>query len=350
MASSQEDIVLLLRTSYAGVLIMTAGQTYQLLLCIQTFRQAQKTPRRLRAPRKPYLLLMLAIMVSSVVAFIVDVLDKGALFTPGEAITSETVLPPDPLWWHIASPLAIGFIHLVGDGLLAWRTYLLWNSRPFLRFIPLVPYIASFGVLIAHIAITSKWALDPVDSGLLLVIQIQSAYFITSVSVNLVATGLICFRLLSFKKRVEKALGEYRLKSEVPYLGISAILIESALPYTIFGLACTVLTALAGVEEIYAATHAAYHLLWPMWVISCALAPQLIIARVLNGSSWVSDPTKRMEDIELSLDFAAAPGSRRTNCDFPSDTRSTPEPSHPSTLELGKMDGMTVIKRESSHA
>ena len=61
---------------------------------------------------------MLAILLSSVVVLLVDVLDKGALFTPGAAIGPETILPPDPLWWHIASPLAIGFIHLAGDGLL----------------------------------------------------------------------------------------------------------------------------------------------------------------------------------------------------------------------------------------
>ena len=64
------------------------------------------------------MLTMLAIMVSSVVVFVVDTLDKGALFTPGAAIAPDTILPPDPLWWHIASPLVIGFIHLGGDGLL----------------------------------------------------------------------------------------------------------------------------------------------------------------------------------------------------------------------------------------
>jgi hypothetical protein len=133
-----------------------------------------------------------------------------------------------------------------------------------------IPYLSLVDVLIAHVAITSKWALNPVESGLSLVIKIQAAYFIASISVSVVATGLICYRLLSFKKRVERALGECQLGSEVPYVGISAILIESALPYTIFGLACTVLIALAGVEKIYTATHAAYHILWPMWVVSCA--------------------------------------------------------------------------------
>lgn len=72
---------------------------------------------------------MLAIMASSVVAFIVDMLDKGALFTPGAAITPETILPPDPLWWHIASPLAIGFIHLAGDGLLVRGAYSVLDIR-----------------------------------------------------------------------------------------------------------------------------------------------------------------------------------------------------------------------------
>ncbi|KAH6908853.1 hypothetical protein BKA70DRAFT_254162 [Coprinopsis sp. MPI-PUGE-AT-0042] len=313
---TQSDIVLLLRTSYAGILVMTFGQTYQLFLCLKAFRQARRTPRRLNKSRRPYVIVMFTILVLSAVSFIVDMLDKGALLTTGMAITPETVFPKDPLWWHIAAPLAIGGTHIAGDGLLVWRTRILWKTRSYIWALPIIPYIGSFGLLIAYTAISSKWALTEEESGVLLVIRIQTAYFISSVSVSLVATTLICIRLLTFKRKVEKAMGGREVQSQVPYLRIVGILVESALPFTIFGIACAVSSSLFAHLEETTPTNAAYHIVWPLWVISSALAPQLIIARVLNGSSWSHDPTQQVEDMATTLEFSAAPNPSRSNPDF----------------------------------
>ncbi|KAH6908852.1 hypothetical protein BKA70DRAFT_1222432 [Coprinopsis sp. MPI-PUGE-AT-0042] len=310
---TQDDVILLLRTSYAGILLMTFGQTYQLFLCIQTLRQARKTPRQLAKSRRPYIAIMIVIMSLSVLAFVVDMLDKGAIFTTGMAITPDTEFPPDPLWWHIAAPLAIGGTHFAGDGLLIWRTYILWNAHSHIWCLSIVPYIGSFGTLVAYTAISSKWALTEEESGLPLVIKLLTAYYISSISVNVIATTLICFRLLSFKRKMEKTLGAYRLTSEIPYLRIASILIESALPFTIFGVACAVSSALFENLEISTQTHAIYHITWPLWVVSSALAPQLIIARVLNGRSWAHDPTHRLDEMVMTLEFAAAPNPNQTN-------------------------------------
>jgi hypothetical protein len=59
-----------------------------------------------------------------------------------------------------------------------------------------------------------------------------AAWFILSVATNILATGLISFRLISAHRRLTKSLGAKQSKI---YTGIVAILVESSLPFAISG-------------------------------------------------------------------------------------------------------------------
>lgn len=59
------------------------------------------------------------------------------------------------------------------------------------------------------------------------------AWISFSVSVNVLVTAFISFRLLSQCKRLSKVLGPSHLAK---YTGATAVLVESALPYTVAGL------------------------------------------------------------------------------------------------------------------
>jgi hypothetical protein len=54
-----------------------------------------------------------------------------------------------------------------------------------------------------------------------------------SVFVNISVTAMICFRIIQTRKRLEKVLDPSYL---VKYTGAVSILIESALPFSVFGI------------------------------------------------------------------------------------------------------------------
>lgn len=70
----------------------------------------------------------------------------------------------------------------------------------------------------------------------------QGMYYVVATSVNVTATTLICFRLLQMKRKLASTA---RLPGSFggggPYGRISMILIESALPFTIVGVLCSIL-------------------------------------------------------------------------------------------------------------
>ena len=137
-----------------------------------------------------------------------------------------------------------------------------------------------------------------------------SRVFLT-VATNLMVTGLIAFHLLRTRRSLSKILPtqDYRL-----YTGPIAILIESALPLTVFGLAYApfLVVPLPESNGAFASFLVAYNTLNTLFYMFCvstsvscsnvllliqesietlqALSPHMIIFRVTTGRSWLRFP------------------------------------------------------------
>ncbi|KAH6907507.1 hypothetical protein BKA70DRAFT_1427886 [Coprinopsis sp. MPI-PUGE-AT-0042] len=292
MKETETELRLLIRTLYAGSLILTAGLCFQLYLCVQGLHRFRRLPNAKKTSRKAYIYIQLLVLGSTCLVFVIDCLDRGNIFSTFVVTPSheEAELAPDPVWWAVVTVVAVGFIHLLGDALLAWRCYIVWSHNRVVGLLPVLPWVTSLATGIAYLAAVTRAASQTPDSNALY-IKLQAAYFFLSSGVNITATALICLRLARMDSKMRKLSEDATyLQSAASYSRISLILIESALPFTVFGLAAAAISQVLVVKHVDAGASSAYHIIWPLWVISCGLAPQLIIFRVVTGSSWVSNP------------------------------------------------------------
>ncbi|KAJ3504645.1 hypothetical protein NLJ89_g7829 [Agrocybe chaxingu] len=111
-----------------------------------------------------------------------------------------------------------------------------------------------------------------------------------TVSFNVVVTLLICGRLLS-SYLILRRIGGHALAKE--RLGVIAILVESALPFSVFGV---VLLVLYGVKSPIATAFA------DVWGVIVGLSPQLIILRVAMGRA-VTKETLMTTSVDVSSCF-----------------------------------------------
>lgn len=113
---------------------------------------------------------------------------------------------------------------------------------------------------------------------------------------NILITGLICLRLYQLGKQAKSAIG---VKNAEPYTNLAAILVESAAPYTIVGIILLPFYARGNnialsIGQVWSKLTVS-SLLHPgvSTFADCsvlqAIAPQLIILRILNGKAWDRD-------------------------------------------------------------
>lgn len=114
-------------------------------------------------------------------------------------------------------------------------------------------------------------------------------YAALTISLNVLVTSLICFRLLYLRRKVEKVLGPDMAKE---YTGVIAIMVESALPFTLLGI---------GYVVTYGTNHPSSFAWVQVWGDFLALSPQLIILRVAMGKAWVRDTASWISESEMEF-------------------------------------------------
>ncbi|KAL6306350.1 hypothetical protein BKA93DRAFT_729653 [Sparassis latifolia] len=177
------------------------------------------------------------------------------------------------VWYQTMGTAASFALNLLSDGLLIYRCYVVWNDRRVIVF-PGILYIGTLGLGIAQLYASGVPSGDffagvAADLGL--------AYYATTVGLNVIVTSLICGQILFWARRTRVVLGEDAART---YTGVAAILIESALPYTLCGIALLVSYGLNSEISI---------LFLSLYVMSTCIAPQLIILRVTTGRGWTKE-------------------------------------------------------------
>lgn len=220
------------------------------------------------------------------------------------------------IWWDVQSPLdfpkhratqLMWTVHtnntlvclsiLLGDSLMLYRCYIMWADKLWVMIVPGLLYIATAGKslpeyekhdfdrTVAPTAVLTEMTI--VLCLMFIVLRIQSiassftpiwvSFISCSISFTILITCLIAGRLIFARRFMAKALGvsfsDSRAKGDGSIMGASTILIESAVPLAVFGLAEAILediskkAALRGNVRFYL-VNCTFNVLYSAFVVS----------------------------------------------------------------------------------
>ncbi|KAJ2926530.1 hypothetical protein H1R20_g10559, partial [Candolleomyces eurysporus] len=129
-------------------------------------------------------------------------------------------------WGRLVTIAVLTAVVSVGDFLLVYRCYIVWAHLRWVAIPPALTCLASLGMGIYTLFVTTDGQRQ------------EAAYEVSrvflTVATNLMVTGLIAYHLLRTRRSLSKLLPN---QDNRLYAGPMAILIESALPLTVLGLA-----------------------------------------------------------------------------------------------------------------
>ncbi|KAG2003721.1 hypothetical protein CC2G_004305 [Coprinopsis cinerea AmutBmut pab1-1] len=275
----------------------------QIFMCIYGLSAFLGTSPELRKGRRPYVLLSFAILVLSGIPACLDlVMGFKALYGTGSGldyIRARQRGYHDPMA-TISQTLFHAYVAL-GDGLLLWRCYIIWNDLWWVIVPPLTIFLGFIGLSLTNIVrIISKTArsteLQAVQTQ-----QITIAYTFLTVSLNAIATSLIAYRLVRAQRSFSRTLPGRGMRV---YRAAARILVESALPLTLFGLCAALFGVVVWFRRssedgsLDLGSMVAGDVFGALYASFAALAPQMIIFRVTTGRSWHT----RDADLHTSVD------------------------------------------------
>ncbi|KAJ3859560.1 hypothetical protein EV359DRAFT_75562 [Lentinula novae-zelandiae] len=183
------------------------------------------------------------------------------------------------MWMNVLGSAADATANIMGDGLLLYRCYMIWGSNSWVVAFPCCIYLASSVLVVITVvesALPGAFLLNGTAA------NFGVPWVLLSVSLNVILTAMICGRLLMMRHMVHSSLS-FELGNT--YTSIMAILVESALPFSVVGVGFVITFAKNS------PTSDAFAYVWGMF---CSLSPQLIILRVAMGRGWSRDTVQEV--------------------------------------------------------
>ncbi|KII95584.1 hypothetical protein PLICRDRAFT_26010 [Plicaturopsis crispa FD-325 SS-3] len=189
-----------------------------------------------------------------------------------------------------ASGVAVNFM---GDALLLYRCFFIWSSDWRVVALPFLIFVGSFSMAIISVYESGQpgasfFAGKSVDFGV--------PYTSLTISFNIIVTLLICGRLLGYRNQMRALLGAEHART---YTSLAAMVVESAAPFTILGIAYVVSYARNSPTSIGFVQ---------IWGKFCAISPQLIILRVAMGKAWSKDTVDQLTNTNIQFSENNKPG------------------------------------------
>ncbi|KAI9068960.1 hypothetical protein FKP32DRAFT_1560646 [Trametes sanguinea] len=183
------------------------------------------------------------------------------------------------IWYQTMGTTASVILNLCSDALLIYRMYVVWTSLWVIAF-PCFLYVATIGLGIIELYASGK---PNADFFVGRAQQLGIAYYTTTISLNIIATCVICGRLIYLGRALEAARNtQGRGRGVIRYTGTLPMVVESALPYSMAGFAFLVAY---GIESDISILFGALY-----GMFTC-ISPQLIVLRVVSGQAWTKDQT-----------------------------------------------------------
>ncbi|KAG2010595.1 hypothetical protein CC2G_013408 [Coprinopsis cinerea AmutBmut pab1-1] len=258
----------------------------QIVMCTFGFIIYRETPKDMRRGRRMYIIWSWTILTLFTLSQVADALEMFNLLinstSPAQALR---VLKPkyEYTWWRLSTSIGLWICNWIGDGLLLYRCFKIWSDKMWVCVLPALAYVGSCAVSLLAIGLRIKWsqnhAAGPGQYG-----KALQGWIFLSISVNCVVTALISFRLLRIRRQLATVLSPQDLHV---YVGIVAILVESALPLSLAGIMFAALSSPSSDGAVTVARTVALL----CWFSLNALCPQMIIFRVITGRSWSTSPS-----------------------------------------------------------
>jgi len=186
------------------------------------------------------------------------------------------------VWYETLGSTSVVAMIFMGDALLIYRLFIIYDSNYALIVIPCLTWCAAFALAIIQLVISGKPGGNFFNGK---TIDFGTPYYTLTIALNIIITTLICLRLFYFSRRIKHILGPDGAKT---YTGIAAILIESAAPYSLVGLMFLI---------PYARQSGTAIAFGQVWAKMTCLSPQLIILRVISGTAWGRDTLDRTRTV-----------------------------------------------------
>ncbi|KAJ3791236.1 hypothetical protein GGU11DRAFT_674725 [Lentinula aff. detonsa] len=188
-------------------------------------------------------------------------------------------------WYAVLGSAANMFGNFMGDALLLYRLYVFFAGRWYIVVVPFVVFLTSSTLAIVSIIKSVRLPTYVLHGHWQSKVAI---YFVPcillSCLLNAMITILITARLYLARREIRKIMPE-NIALKVPYTGVIAILVESALPFTLLGIAYAVILITKSPWGVV------FSLIWSYYL---GLAPQLIILRVAMGRAWSKDTSAQL--------------------------------------------------------
>ncbi|KAH6912285.1 hypothetical protein BKA70DRAFT_1184900 [Coprinopsis sp. MPI-PUGE-AT-0042] len=199
----------------------------------------------------------------------------------------------------------------VSDVVMIWRCLILWNHK---KWVVLLPFLTFVGTIVSHIAYLVFTSTTDVARQIFTVKAMIAAASL-SVAMNIMVTFLILLRLTLTWLHTSKAFSDR--KTPRMYLDPAVILIEAAVPLTVFGIGMITTLAITTSDSQQikrplpqGRLHVLNVVFASLYYSFCALSPQMIIYRVAAGRSWKDTAESQAGGANISqpIQFARTAG------------------------------------------
>ncbi|KAH6901840.1 hypothetical protein BKA70DRAFT_1435453 [Coprinopsis sp. MPI-PUGE-AT-0042] len=277
-----------LKTLYASTLFdvaLTGMQSFMWLWMATDLPVIKKASRGVRILYLAVSFLLLGLTTASAV---INSLSISRVLFEGVVLRDvyAELLVYRELMWHL-SIIAV-------DSILLYRCYIVWFDQKWVLGLPFLLQLGNVGV-----GVTSMVALfnGPMDTNRSR--RLQVATIMIPVIMHIIITLLICLRLFYTHRQVVKAISSPSNRPKNPFARFMCVLVESAAPFSIFGIATGVAFMLppsAQGSKIRMVVEIPFRFLMPFSL-------QLIIFKVTMGWSW-ADKSETSALISQEINFA----------------------------------------------
>ncbi|EJD48817.1 hypothetical protein AURDEDRAFT_17999, partial [Auricularia subglabra TFB-10046 SS5] len=159
------------------------------------------------------------------------------------------------------------------DGLILYRFWIIYGRRTEVVILPVIMFVSTIGISCTFMSRATGITFFETPTANLL-----TSYFSISIALNVILTIAIATKLLLVRRRLARHTSP--LVHDSPHFSAAAMLIESAVLYSVCGVIFLVPWGLADPVQ---------NLILPTLGQAESIAPLLIIMRVAQGHAWSSD-------------------------------------------------------------
>ncbi|PCH43208.1 hypothetical protein WOLCODRAFT_18230 [Wolfiporia cocos MD-104 SS10] len=176
------------------------------------------------------------------------------------------------VWYQTMGTTASVVLNLLADGYMISRCHTVWND---LRII-VVPCVIYVATLVMGILLLYSSGAPNGDFFTGLAVEFGLSYYSLTIGLNVIVTCLILGRIWYLSSAIHVPQRKKRVNR------YASIVIESALPYSVAGVAWLVSYGIESDIQI---------LFLSFYVMFTCVSPQMIVLRVVDGRGWSKDKT-----------------------------------------------------------